>query len=393
MRSVVHLSLAILAVFISPIFAHDKPSPVKVTGVFEAVQSAELSADTEQLSALEIEKIVPHGTSVKKGQVVISFSTYSIDEKIKKAQTALTLAKLAMDEAELDHSIAMTTNKLDLAAAERAFSAARQAHDNYVRVDHDRSIASTHFNLKSSEASLQNALEELKQLEQMYKEDELTEESEEIVLKRAKRSVESAQFRLEGAKTSAERSLKQSIPRAAKTADDTFARAELTWKKASHTLAAARRRAEIEIAQKRDDYQKQVDDFAKMQAERKGLVVKAPHDGILYHGTLTRGRMSEKATTLKKGSAVTGKQKLATVVNPARQRVLVDLTEADRGKVAVGQTCDIHSAAYGLTLKGRLTAVADIPYANNKFSAVVNVQGNASKVAPGTSASLSISGE
>lgn len=393
MRSVLYPFLFAVAVCITPSPAEDEPSSIQANGVFEAIQATSVSANTDELNALEIEKIVPHGARVKQGQVIVWFKTETLDKKISKAQTDLTLARLTLDEAEIDHSIAMATNKLDLASAERTFAAARQAHDNYVRVDHDRSIASAQFSLKSSEASLQNAMEELKQLEQMYKEDELTEESEEIVLKRAKRAVESAQFRLEGTRTATDRSLRQSIPRAARAADDTFARAELAWKKSRHALDAARRRAEIEIVRKREDFSKQEKALATMQKERKGLVIKAPHDGILYHGTLTRGRMSEKASTLSKGSAVTGNQKLATIVNPSRQQIRVDLTEANRASVRVGRICQIKSTAYGLTFKGKLTAVADIPYANNRFDAVVSVEGDASKVAPGTSASLSISGE
>ena len=46
----------------------------------------------------------------------------------------------------------------------------------------------------------------------MYKEDDLTEASEEIVLKRARQAVENAQFRLEGVEISTERSITQSLP-------------------------------------------------------------------------------------------------------------------------------------------------------------------------------------
>ena len=112
-----------------------------------------------------------------------------------------------MEEDEAAYVAFKAGQVLDKAAAERALKLAKQAFDNYQQVDRDRSVANANFSLKSAEASLANAMEELKQLEQMYKEDELTEESEEIVLKRAQQAVESAEFRFEGTKVQTERTL------------------------------------------------------------------------------------------------------------------------------------------------------------------------------------------
>ena len=163
----------------------DKPAEVTLNGVFEAVQATELAAETEELTSLKIRKIVPHGATVRQGQTVVAFESEDIDKQIRDAERALQLAELDLEAAEFNFEQFQKIQELDRAAAERAWKAARQSHDNYVRVDRDRSVLSAEFSLKSSQASFDNAAEELKQLEQMYKEDELTEESEEIVLKRA----------------------------------------------------------------------------------------------------------------------------------------------------------------------------------------------------------------
>ena len=69
------------------------------------------------------------------------------------------------------------------------------------------------FNLKGAEQRLENVMEELKQLEKMYKANDLTEATEEIILKRQRDAVDMAKFRLEVAQIEHEKTLKQEIPR------------------------------------------------------------------------------------------------------------------------------------------------------------------------------------
>jgi hypothetical protein len=58
------------------------------------------------------------------------------------------------------------------------------------------------FSLQSSKDRLEYAEEELRQLEKMYEADDLVEESEAIVLKRARNSVEAAKMSLASAQMS-----------------------------------------------------------------------------------------------------------------------------------------------------------------------------------------------
>lgn len=363
----------------------EESAEVTLNGIFEAVLSSEVSAGTKKLNSLLISRIVPHGTSVRKGQTIVWFDTEDIDEKIKEAEISLRLARLTLDEDEFNYEQFLASQKLDRAAADRSRLAAKQEYDNYQRVDRDRNIASAEFSLVSSEQSLANAMEELKQLEQMYKEDDLTEESEEIVLKRAQQAVASAEFRLEGTKILTSRTLKQTVPRQTQQAEESLARAELAWQKAVRSLEKARQRQEIEMNRKRDKFRKEQEALETMQAERKMLVLTAPHDGIVYHGELSRGKLSDKASSLEEGATVTGQQVIATIVNPSKLQVRVDLTEALRSKVTVGMRGPLKPAAWsGQDLAARVKSVGSVPFANNKFDCVLSVTGKVDGIAPGT---------
>ena len=175
-----------------------KASTIKVPGVFQSVNEVEVSAGNEHLTELKIERIVPSGSAVTQGQVLVWFETENLNRKLRDAETDLQLAKLTMESDEFAHAQFLERLKLDRAKAKRTRDAAQQEYDNYQKVDRERSIEQAHFSLDSSKFSLESATEEYRQLEQMYKEDDLTEQSEEIVLRRAKRSMESAAFSLEG---------------------------------------------------------------------------------------------------------------------------------------------------------------------------------------------------
>ncbi len=357
----------------------EKPKVTKVAGVFQAVTAIEMTVDNEQFSSLEIKRLLPHGTSVKKGQNIVWFDTEQIDKTIKKNELERKLAKVNLMDEEFKLEQFFKTQALDKDAAQRARKIAQQKFDNYMSVDRERDVRVAQFNLKSSQMSLENAMEELKQLEQMYKEDDLTEESEEIVLKRTKQSVEFAEFRFDGTKISTERTIQQSIPRKDASEKEALERAELAFQKSMEELQRSRDRKEIEMAQKRDQFMEQQHKFEELLNERKRMVWQSPIDGIVLHGTLNRGKLAEKPSALKAGSKVSADQVVVTVVSPAKLQVRIDLDEKVVGLVKPTTKCKIVPRAYPEThLDGTVKSVSSVPYAGSRFDCVVTFKPNKS---------------
>jgi multidrug resistance efflux pump len=367
---------ALLGVEEEPKSASDEsPQTAKISGVLEAVVAHEISVGTEQIDSLKIKRILPHGITVSKGQNIVWFETEEIDKKIKEADIDLRLSKLTLDDDEFRYKQFLETQAIDKAAAQRTRKYAQQDYDNFVQVDRERDKLTAEYNLKSSRASLENAAEELAQLEQMYKEDDLTEESEEIVLKRAKQSVEFAQFRLEGTEIQSDRTVKQSIPRAQAQQDDSLAKAELAYQKSLRDLSSARQRQELEMTRKRDKFKEEEKKLAELKEERKRAVLTSPIDGILLHGELNRGKVADKPSTLKVGSKVTPQQVLATVVSPAKLQIRVDLQEQHLGVVTTGAKCKVKMKAFPeFESAGTVKSVSAVPYAGAKYDCVVTLR-------------------
>ncbi|EMI19483.1 hypothetical protein RMSM_03573 [Rhodopirellula maiorica SM1] len=364
---------------------------VKIDGVFESLSSHEIAADSEQIDSYVIKRILPHGKNVKKGAAVVWFETKEIDEKIRKMEFDVALAKLAFEEAVFSDEQFREQQELDRKAAELARKEARQAYDNFVDVDRQQQIMSAEVQLKRSRESLEYVEEELNQLEKMYQEDDLTEESEEIVLKRARRAVEQAKYNLELTKTRTERTLTQSIPSQQEKQEATLARAELAFAKTVQDLKAARVKRDIERRRQKTELEKQQADFKQLQAERRGLVLTSPSDGLVYHGKLTRGKLGDKASSLDVKSKVTPRQVLATIVQPERLRISADLSEEQRSKVHVGMKgTAIPKAFPELKIPVSIESIGKVPYAANKIECVVKVKGKVenAELMPGMTCSI-----
>ena len=359
------------------------PNVTKLNGVVEAVNSLEITTGNEQIPSLTIERIVPHGSTIKAGQNVVWFDSKAIAEKLKDAEIEMRLSQLTMDDEEFNHKQFLANRKLDRAAAERSWQAAQQIYNNFVKVDRDRTVMTQKNSLKSSLASLENATEELKQLQQMYDADDLTEESEEIVLKRAKRSVESAQFRHEGTKIVTERAIKQTLPRTSAEQNATFERADRAHVKAIRELTTSNTRGQIEIQKKRDAFKKAQEKLAELKEERKRVALASPIDGIVVHGKLTRGKLSEKPSLMKKDATVTGPQVIATVLAPGKLQIRVDLEQKHLAIVRPGQKCEVEiSGVTGFSATGTVKSVSAIPYAANKYDCLVSFSTGKHKVTP-----------
>lgn len=372
------LTIALQAAPPEPDSASDsKPVVTKIPGVLEAVSSREISFEAEQVESLEIAKIVAHGSDVKKGQNVIWFQRDDIDKKIRDAEVALRLSKLTLDGELFQYEHFLESQNLDRQAAQRKRDQAKQDYDNFTDVDRDRQAETAAFNLKSSQASLANAQEELTQLEQMYREDDLTEESEEIVLKRAKQAVESARFRLDSAKIQAERTLSQEIPRAIASQQETWARAEMAYKKSMQDLNLSRQRRDIEMRQKKEKFAEEEKQLAELKQERNRMVLTSPISGIALHGKLNRGKLGDKPSSLQAKSKVTAGQVLLTIVDPKNLQIRVDLDESQLGVVTKGRTCQVVMKAFPeLAATGTVKSVSKVPYASNKYDCVVTLKAN-----------------
>jgi RND family efflux transporter MFP subunit len=351
---------------------------VKQDGVFESSRMAEIAIRPQNTLTLTVERAVDHGRSVRKGHTLVWLDTSAIDKQIQSAEHDLQISQLSLRVSEAEVEEAEKLFGLDMQAAVRSNKIAEEDLDYFLRITRPSTEKSAKFSLESARHSLEYAQEELDQLRKMYEADDLTEESEELVLKRARRSVESAEYYLESAETRYNRTLDQDLPRQVVDLRDAAQRQQLGLQKSKVALPISLKKRQLELEKAKRQHQKSVEDLAKLKRDREALKVTAPIDGTVYYGQCTRGKWSDPARYQEKltpGGSLTPKQPFLTVVAMRPLLVRLDVPEKELQHVRRGMAATVRPVALpDLALAAKVHSIGQIPIAGNAFDCVLRIE-------------------
>lgn len=350
-------------------------------GVFEAKTTSEVVLRPEVWSGLDVVKAVEHGQSVKRGDLLLQCDLTKIDEEIADLRAKTSIAELALKQAEENLRMTEATTPLDLKLAERSRRNADEDLARFLKIDRPMMEKMADYYLKSSEHMLEYEREELRQLEKMYKADDLTEETEEIVLRRQRNAVEAAEFMLQRARVNRDDTLQVDLPRRQETMEQASQRQEIVTAKAKITLPVALEQQRRDLAKLKLERAKDEDKLKKLLSDRELLTVRTTADGVVYYGQFTRGKWSGSdtvAASLRRGGMVSKNAVLMTIVAPRPMFVRATVSEGDLDKIRAGLAATVRPAAYpDLKLAGSVTRVESIPTASDAFDAQIDVKSDA----------------
>jgi len=225
---------------------------------------------------------------------------------------------------------------------------------------------------------MENAVEELKQLQKMYDADDLTEETEEIVLKRQKFAVEMSQYYLDSTKLSTTRDLEVLIPRENETLKNNRRDQELA-------LALAEQNLPRNLAKKRLDYDKLKRDqkksekrLADLKTDLESMTVKAPAEGMVYYGACENGKWTSGGSIAKKlipGGKLLANEVFMTIIDPEKVVLKATIQESELGNFKIGEkgTASPVSAS-DKKLQVKLEDLGWIPMPGGGFEAKMSVK-------------------
>ena len=262
-------------------------------GVLEAENAQEVVVRTEEWSALTVLHAAPHGAYVRKGDVILELDPEKLDRAITDLRKDMEISALSQKQVEEQLKALEKTTPIDMEAGERAARLTKEDHDYYFEVERPFEVKATDFSLKSMKEYLEYEEEELRQLEKMYKADDITEETEAIVLKRGRDSVDRAKFSVESAQLSHDHSLKYGIPRRDAEMRESTKRKLLDWERGKVQIPMELNRQRLELDKLRLQRPQVEERLKHLLADRQQMTVKAPIDGIVYYGKITRGRTSD----------------------------------------------------------------------------------------------------
>ncbi|MGI9515808.1 MAG: hypothetical protein ACR2NP_02070 [Pirellulaceae bacterium] len=350
-----------------------------VTATVESKSMQAVSPETENWTDLVIEEVLPEGTMVDSGQVIARFETDEIDRKLDESRQASRLGKLNRDSAALELELKNGTIDLDRQLAERTLRNAEQDYKYFTEVDRPNREKSARHSVESSEYSLEYAQEELNQLQRMYEEDELTEESEEIVLKRAQRDVENRQFYLEQTQLRASRTLGVDLPRELEQSQEKLERSRLELERTKTELPIALEKAEVDLKKSVMAFEEAVREMEDLENDRARMELAAPAAGYLYYGRCVRGQwlgVSGKNRDYEIGQSVPHDKVMLTIVSP-EWHLRAALSEAQLAHISANSSGLATPTAFPKTHAGvQVADISYIPFEADKYDCTMELVGN-----------------
>jgi multidrug efflux pump subunit AcrA (membrane-fusion protein) len=380
-----------------------KPFKIELTvkGILQAEETAEISYRPHPMvqppashGSLTIRKIVDHGAKVKKGELLVAFDTSKIDDVIEDLVKELKALEPNIRLAEAELPLLEKSMPFELGAAETAKKRADQELKYFLDVGRAQTEKQVNMFVKTAKFYMEYAQEELRQLEKMYKANDLTEDTEQIILRRQRNWVETATFWYQSALLERDYVLKFSLPNQEKTLKETQARLELQLEKARKTLEPMAIQKQAALAKMRFDHDKNVARLEKLVKDRAAMTIQSPIEGVVFHGKFHHGHWTASdalENRLAPNGTVSPDEVFLTVVKP--RPVVVHLTIEEK---------DVHLLKPGSEgkakllfdperkLPARVTKVASVPASPGKFDAQVVLEMGAgdAKLMPGMACSV-----
>jgi multidrug efflux pump subunit AcrA (membrane-fusion protein) len=361
-----------------------KPGLLKVTveldGVFEAQSTGEIVVRLDEWippTGLTVASAVKHGANVRKGDVLVTFDTEKLDKTIADLTADLKLADLSLRQAEEQLAALQKTTPMDLEANERLARMTNEDRKQYFETEHPYQLKVVEFNLRSSKNSLEYMQEELRQLEKMYKADDVTEETEEIVLKRARDQVEYGKMMVEGAQMRHDFSVKYGMPRMEERMKDASQRQLLECDRTKIALPVALQKMQLDVEKQTVLRARSQERLKKLQADRERLTVRSPLEGLVYYGKCTRGKITDAGAlgdVLRPFGTVQLNQVFMTVVQPASVTIRATIPEDQVHRLRAGVSgFAVPNAFPALRLAATLSRCSDVPVSPSSFDAQLKV--------------------
>ena len=367
---------------------------VALDGVFEAQNVSEIILRPEEWSSLVVLKAVEHGAAVKRGDLLLALDTEKIDRAISEFRSELATSDLSLKLAEAQLVAAEKSAPLDADANARAQRGAEEDWKEYLSVGKPLTVKLTDYQLKMAQEMLEYQEEEYRQLEKMYKANDLAEETEKIVLRRAKNGVERAKFNLEYSKALHDEARRFALPRQSDKLRETTERAVIDAARARIALPAMLQKLRLEVEKLKVSRAQGEDRLKKLIADRGQMTVKSPIDGIVYYGRASRGKWSGShagGDSLHRNTSVMPNDVVMTIVQPRPLFIRTTVSEAQVENVRPGLKAVVEPTGFApLRLTAVVQQVAAVPMGSGGFDARLTLvaEGLPEAIVPGMNCDL-----
>jgi multidrug efflux pump subunit AcrA (membrane-fusion protein) len=300
---------------------------VKASGDFEPIDPFEvrLRPKAYQGDLIVVSAVAP-GAEVAKGDVLLELDATQIKRQVAAAESEAASAKANYDKAQADVKLGDEADALAMKMQEEEVKNAENGLKWWENVDGKHMLENADLSVKNAKDSVEDQTDELDQLKKMYKSEELTNATADIVVKRALRQLDRSKISLRMTEERAEKTRKNDY-------DVSHTRIEEgveQQKQAMDRLKATQAQAKVarqgalngaKLASEAGDER-----LANIKGDLDQFTIRAPQSMTVFYGGLSNGAWSNNnPRLLRPGEKI--------ILNPGHLPPAVQMTGFTPGKL------------------------------------------------------------
>jgi HlyD family secretion protein len=334
-------------------------SAVEAQGYFEPIDSFEVRLRPKVYAGdLLIKSIAANGAAVKKDDVILEIDPEAIDKQLAAVENEDTGSHATLVRTQADAKIGQEQDDLAMRMQTDATRRAQEEMKWWHDVDGPNLLLEAEVGLKNAKANVDDQQDELNELKKMYKSDDLSTDTADIVVKRAVRNLDNTKLNYKVTedqtnkiKTFVYPARKQQVIDMATQSQEqlaslTAAQAQTKVLRETGLDAAV---AATEAVDKR---------LADLKADKEKMTVRAPADGIVAFGQFVNGGFQGgDERSLRPGEHLAAQQVVLTFYTPGKLRLHLDLNEQKFFSIHAGDKATITPVALAdLKMSGKCDA-------------------------------------
>jgi multidrug efflux pump subunit AcrA (membrane-fusion protein) len=311
--------------------------------IFEAVGPLEVRVRAKQYAGeLVVVSAAGDGALVKKGDIILQIDSAPAERELALANNELVLAEANLVKAKDDARLGETADGVALALAQKELENAGAALKWFESAEGPDMVKQAEVMLKMAKDQIEDQGDELDQLKKMYKTEDLTTATADIVVKRAVRQLSRSQEMLGITQNQTGKVKELTFPQTRFTSEQAVKKAKVALEQLESAQAQSRVARATSLVSAQIAQEKATQKVAELRLDVAQLKVAAPSDGVVYWGFMQNGAwQNPNPRALLAGEKAAAQQILLTLAYPGKLRAVLNVPENKLAFVVAGQAADV----------------------------------------------------
>lgn len=362
---------------------------ISETGELRALESVTISAEKDQ----QIIYLVPEGTFVKTGDVLVRFDPGRYEAALEESKAALQVALADLRRAIKEREVQRERQQAELARFEAEVRLAQLDLDNLKRKPLKDEVERARIELEKARLAFETAKAKRELLPELVARGFVTrgtlDEAEAKYLE-AKAALQAAEFSFEKVSAGA-------APEELERAEIRLAQARVALERARAGMKSQLQSLDAAVDRERANVERARSMLERPRERLKRMELRAPRDGLVVYARAGGEKSSEK---IQLGMIPFEGQPLIYLPDVSTMVVDTEVNEVDIGKVAIGTPVEVRLEAYPETVfPGRVIKIGSLakvkqgrggPSSVKVFDVTVKIEARDPRLKPGLTAALDI---